>query len=123
MSARRLIIVGIALVALVSGHVTAVCAEERTGPAAAGRKAIRGLANSGLGIVAELPKTIYYDTLEDGPLYGLTIGILEGLSWGIARSLIGIYEVVTFPLPIPTGYHPILRPEYPVEAGKTDLFE
>lgn len=123
MRVRRLTIVGVALVALVSGRVTAVFAEEWIGPAAAGQKAIRGLTNSGLGVVAELPKTIYYDTLEDGPLYGLTVGVLEGLSWGIARSLVGVYEVVTFPFPIPAGYRPIYQPQYPFEAGKTDLAE
>jgi putative exosortase-associated protein (TIGR04073 family) len=105
---------------VVSGPCTAVFAEESvTLPAA--QKAVRGVANTGLGVVAEVPKTIYYDTLEDGPLYGLTVGVLEGLSWGIARTLTGVYEVVTFPFPIPEGYRPIYRPHYPFEAGKTDL--
>lgn len=107
---------------LIGGSFTTVFAEESAMPSAA-QKAIRGLANSGLGVVAELPKTIYYDTLEDGPLYGLTVGVLEGLSWGIARTLVGVYEVVTFPFPVPEGYRPIYQPQYPFEAGKTDLAE
>lgn len=107
---------------LISGSFTAVFAEELVAPQVA-QKAVRGLANSGLGVVVELPKTIYYDTLEDGPLYGLTVGVLEGLSWGIARSLVGVYEVVTFPFPVPEGYRPIYQPQYPFEAGKTDLAE
>ena len=99
---------------------TAAFAEELMPPAAA-EKAVRGLANAGLGLGVELPKTIYYDTLEDGPLYGLTVGVLEGLSWGIARTLVGVYEVVTFPFPAPEGYRPIFTPAYPYQPGKTDV--
>ena len=104
----------------IHGFVAHGFAEEIVPPAAA-EKAVRGLANTGLGVVVELPKTVYYDTLEDGPLYGLTVGILEGLSWGIARTLVGVYEIVTFPFPIPEGYRPIYRPSYPYEPGKTDV--
>ena len=105
---------------LVSGLVAAAAAEEMVSPAAA-QKAVRGLANTGLGVVVELPKIVYYDTLEDGPLYGLTVGVLEGLSWGIARTLVGIYEVVTFPFPVPEEYRPIYTPAYPYQSGKTDI--
>ncbi len=107
---------------LVTGLFTVVFAEESTAPLAA-QKAIRGLGNAGLGVVVEIPKTVYYGTLEDGPVYGLTVGLLEGLSWGIARTLTGVYEVVTFPFPIPDEYRSIYKPQYPFEAGKTDLAE
>ena len=112
----------VALVAtgLIIGSFMVVCAEE-AGASAAAQKAVRGVVNTGLGVVAEVPKTIYYDTREDGPVYGLTVGVLEGLSWGIARTLTGVYEVVTFPFPIPDGYRPIYQPSYPFESGKTDL--
>jgi putative exosortase-associated protein (TIGR04073 family) len=89
--------------------------------AAAAQKAARGLANTALGVAVELPKTIYDDTLEKGPLYGLTVGPLEGLSWGIARTLVGLYEVLTFPFPIPEGYRPIYTPPYPTEPGRIDV--
>jgi putative exosortase-associated protein (TIGR04073 family) len=105
---------------LITGLFTVVCAEESAAPLAA-QKAIRGLGNAGLGVVVEVPKTVYYGTLQDGPLYGLTVGVLEGLSWGIARTLTGVYEVVTFPFPIPDEYRSIYQPQYPFEAGKTDL--
>ena len=106
---------------IVSGWLGTVAFAEELVPPAAAEKAVRGLANTGLGVVVELPKTIYYDTLEDGPLYGLTVGVLEGLSWGIARTLVGIYEVVTFPFPAPEGYRPIFTPAYPYQPGKTDV--
>jgi putative exosortase-associated protein (TIGR04073 family) len=110
----------VGLVVVIGGLVPRAMAEEMVPPAAA-EKAVRGIANAGLGVVVELPKTVYYDTLEDGPLYGLTVGVLEGLSWGIARTLVGIYEVVTFPFPAPEGYRPILTPAYPYQPGKTDV--
>jgi putative exosortase-associated protein (TIGR04073 family) len=110
----------LAVAVLVSGLPAEVFAEELIPPLAA-QKAVRGLANTGLGVVVELPKTVYYDTLEDGPLYGLTVGVLDGLSWGIARTLVGLYEVVTFPFPIPEGYRPIYTPSYPYEPGRTDV--
>jgi putative exosortase-associated protein (TIGR04073 family) len=110
----------VGLVAVVGGLVARAMAEEMVPPAAA-QKAVRGLANTGLGVVVELPKIVYYDTLEDGPLYGLTVGVLEGLSWGIARTLVGIYEVVTFPFPIPEGHRPIYTPSYPYQPGRTDV--
>jgi len=113
-------VVVLVLVALGNGGLTSAFAEE-AGSTLAAQKAVRGLANTGLGVVVELPKTVYYDTLEDGPLYGLTVGVLEGLSWGIARTLVGIYEVVTFPFPAPEGYRPILTPAYPYQPGKTDV--
>jgi putative exosortase-associated protein (TIGR04073 family) len=122
MKVKWLVIVGFISVITVCSHAAAAFAEEWAGPAVA-QKAVRGLANAGFGMVTEVPKTVYYDTLEDGPLYGLTVGVLEGLSWGIARTLTGIYEVVTFPFPVPEGYRPIYRPHYPFEAGKTDLAE
>lgn len=117
---RRLTLSVLALGVLLSGSTTTALAEELVPPLAA-QKAVRGLANTGLGVVVELPKTVYYDTIEDGPLYGLTVGILEGLSWGIARTLVGVYEVVTFPFPIPEGYRPIYTPNYPYDPGRTDV--
>jgi putative exosortase-associated protein (TIGR04073 family) len=112
--------VGLVAVALVSTLATGIGAEKMVSPAAA-EKGVRGLANTGLGVVVELPKTVYYDTLEDGPLYGLTVGVLEGLSWGIARTLVGIYEVLTFPFPEPEAYRPIYTPAYPYQPGRTDV--
>jgi putative exosortase-associated protein (TIGR04073 family) len=107
-------------IVLVNGFVAQAVAEELVPPQAA-QKAVRGVANTGLGLVIELPKNVYYGTLEDGPLYGLTVGVLEGLSWGIARTLVGVYEVVTFPFPVPEGYRPIYNPNYPYELGRTDI--
>ena len=120
MRSKRAMALVVGLVVVIGGLVARAMAEEMVPPAAA-EKAVRGMANAGLGVVVEFPKTVYYDTLEDGPLYGLTVGVLEGLSWGIARTLVGIYEVVTFPFPAPEEYRPILTPAYPYQPGKTDV--
>jgi hypothetical protein len=31
----------------------------------------------------------------------------------VARELVGVYEFVTAPFPVPESYEPILRPEHP----------
>jgi hypothetical protein len=31
----------------------------------------------------------------------------------VVRPLVGVYELVTAPFPVPAGYRPILQPEYP----------
>lgn len=43
----------------------------------------------------------------------MTIGIVKGIGMTAARILTGVYEVATFPLPIPSDYKPILNdPEF-----------
>ena len=37
-------------------------------------------------------------------------GLFKGVVMIVAREIVGIYEVVTFPLPIPKGYQPIIKP-------------
>ncbi|MGH7411139.1 MAG: exosortase system-associated protein, TIGR04073 family, partial [Candidatus Methylomirabilis sp.] len=77
MRSKTAMVLVVGLLVIVGGLVARAMAEELVSPAAA-QKAVRGLANTELGVVVELPKTVYYDTLEDGPLYGLTVGVLEG---------------------------------------------
>lgn len=45
-------------------------------------------------------------------------GIPRGLAFGVARTAVGLYEVVTFPLPYPKGYVPIIEPETPMPMQK-----
>jgi hypothetical protein len=33
----------------------------------------------------------------------------------VVRELVGAYELVTSPIPVPAGYAPVMRPEYPWE--------
>ncbi len=75
------------------------------------KKLGRGLANILTGWI-ELPKNIYDVSVEDNPLAGLTIGLAKGIGMTIVRTGAGIYEVVTFPFPIPEDYAPVLEPEF-----------
>lgn len=49
----------------------------------------------------------------DGPMAGLTWGLLKGVGMAGVRAVVGVYEVATFPIPCPECYRPILTsPEY-----------
>ncbi len=50
---------------------------------------------------------------SDGPMAALTYGVLKGVGMTGLRAVVGVYEVATFPIPLPQGYKPILTdPEY-----------
>ena len=71
----------------------------------------RGIANTFTGCV-ELPKNIAETSSKINLFTGLTLGAARGAGMGIVRTGAGIYEVVTFPFPLPQDYKPILEPEY-----------
>ncbi len=72
----------------------------------------RGLANLALGIM-ELPAQIASEGRRRGPFWAASLGFAKGVGGFATRELVGLYEVVTFPAPVPRGYEPILSPEYP----------
>jgi len=87
-------------------------------PAEAGMfaKLARGAANTLTGIL-EVPFQITQTTEREGSLAGLSVGVVRGVARALKRTLIGVYEAVTFPLPnYPVGekdsYAPILEPEF-----------
>lgn len=43
------------------------------------------------------------------------VGLGRGSWFALLRAFTGIYEVVTFPIPIPPRYEPIMLPEFPLE--------
>lgn len=71
----------------------------------------RGVANTLTGWV-ELPKNIYSTSVEDNAFAGMTLGLAKGAGMSIVRTGAGIYEIATFPFPLPEDYKPILEPEY-----------
>ncbi len=72
----------------------------------------RGVANI-LTSPLEIPKGIEDATKEDGFVAGVTWGVAEGLLDFVKRLAVGAYEVVSFPIPLPKHYKPILTdPEY-----------
>ena len=75
-------------------------------------KAGRGLAGVTTGFL-EVPGNMVVESREHGAAYGMTVGLAKGLGGFVARELVGAYELVTSPFAVPSGYRPILRPEYP----------
>jgi len=82
------------------------------------RKLGRGLANATTGIV-EIPKKVILITREEGPALGLTWGWLKGAGIGLLRTAAGIYETLTFPIPTPANFEPVLEPEFVFEEWDT----
>lgn len=83
-------------------------------PACAGGvedKLTRGLASVAFGI-SDLPGMIVKETRARGAI-GFPLGLAEGLGMVVIREMVGVYEVLTAPFPIPAGYRPILSPDYP----------
>jgi putative exosortase-associated protein (TIGR04073 family) len=78
----------------------------------AARKFGRGLASMTCGFL-EIPGNIVAETRSRGPGWGLTLGFAMGLGKVVVRELVGVYEFVTAPFPIPSGYQPIIEPEFP----------
>ncbi len=76
------------------------------------RKFGRGLAGMTTCFL-EVPGNIVKTTRARGLGYGLTLGFVEGLGRLVVRPLVGVYEFVTAPFPIPAGYQPIIEPEFP----------
>ena len=60
----------------------------------------------------ELPKSVYDTSMEDNAFAGLTLGLAKGLGMTLVRTGSGIFEIATFPFPLPEDYKPILEPEY-----------
>jgi len=77
------------------------------------RKLGRGCANVLFGAV-ELPNQITKANAEHGGAAGFTYGLGKGLVRWLAREAIGVYEILTFPLPV-RGYKPVMKPEFPNE--------
>lgn len=76
------------------------------------RKLGRGVANVAYGMW-ELPIKIVEVRNVDGPVAASTLGVIKGLTAGFQRTMVGVYEVLTFPFPQPTGtYEPMIEPEF-----------
>ena len=78
------------------------------------RKLGRGVSNLLFGIV-EVPNQFTKTTSENGGAAGVTYGIGKGIVRWVCREAVGGYEIVTFPVPVPRGYKPVMRPEFPNE--------
>jgi putative exosortase-associated protein (TIGR04073 family) len=76
-----------------------------------GMKLGRGIANFATGW-AEIPKQIYVVGQNQGWMTGALRGSVDGLGMFVARTVAGAYEIVSFPVPIPPHYQPLLQPDF-----------
>jgi putative exosortase-associated protein (TIGR04073 family) len=74
-------------------------------------KLLRGGCNIFFGWV-EIPKFILHETYELDPFTGVFTGTYKGLKRTIVRTGAGIWEVFTFPMPVPSEYQPLVLPEF-----------
>jgi putative exosortase-associated protein (TIGR04073 family) len=83
-----------------------------------GRKLGRGLANVIFGI-SEIPTSMMEVGEEHGGGAGTTWGLVRGVGRFIAREATGVFEIVTFLVPIPKNYAAIMDPEFPAVSLRT----
>ncbi len=72
----------------------------------------RGFADMTTGFL-EFPGNIVAENRDHGAAAAATIGVAKGIGMIPVRELIGVYDVVTSPIPVPHGYRPLIHPEYP----------
>jgi putative exosortase-associated protein (TIGR04073 family) len=76
------------------------------------KKLGRGACNV-LTFPLELPSQISRTNVSDGAMAAFTWGLLKGVGMTAFRAAVGVYEIITFPFPVPEGYKPILtEPEF-----------
>ena len=76
----------------------------------------RGIANI-FTCPFELIRTPVRVEQRDGMVAGMSVGVLQGAWRTILRCATGVFEVVTFPLEIPKGYEPLMKPEFVWVSG------
>ena len=85
--------------------VVALAALVVSGCAGPETKLGRGMSNFGEVVRGgELRRSVEQTAVFESPEAGYTVGYIRGMDRSIARTGLGLYEIITFPLP---PYHPI----------------
>ncbi len=85
----------------------------------------RGIANVAFGPLEILIRP--YDVAQrEGNIAALTYGVISGVGYTIAREVVGVIDIVTFPMPLPGctedpldegwGYGPMMRPAWVIDT-------
>ena len=86
----------------------------------AGRKLGRGIANV-VTCPFEIPVTMINTYCKDkGYVESLFFGLPNGIFNMVVRCAVGAYELVTFPLPFPENYRPMVEPEFLWSEGREE---
>lgn len=99
-----------------------VFAEEEPLALQPAKKLARGVTNLATGWL-EVPKQVYEVGREEGWLVGLARAPFDGLGMSVARTVAGMYEMVTFPIPAPFDYQPLLEPTFVWERDQAAIVE
>ncbi len=102
----------ICAVTLILGIATPVHAKEVSYISGALRKLGRGFTNVITGPVEILRVWNQIDRESEGVIPGLLIAPLYGTWLTLKREVVGVYEISTFPFPLPSEFQPILLPEF-----------
>ncbi len=83
-----------------------------TGCAGPERKFSRGVNNvTEFTRLGEIRRSMEQTALWDSSDQAYTLGFVRGLNRSLVRTGVGLYEIITFPIP---DYEPIFMPEHPV---------
>lgn len=85
-----------------------------------GKKFGRGVVNV-LTCWTEIPRNVAIEYQRTDPASGLFLGVGKGLGYGYTRFMGGMFDIITFPFPVPTGFAPVTYPEYPVHDHTRDV--
>ena len=77
------------------------------------KKLGRGISNTfEITRMGDMRRSVEQTAVFDSPSAGYTVGAVHGLARTVTRTGVGLFEVVTFPFPLPaSGYGPIF-PHY-----------
>lgn len=105
--------------------LTALAALLTSGCKGPEQKLGRGISNS-LEITrfGEMRRSIEQTAVFESPSAGYTAGAIRGLNRTLARTGLGIFEVFTFPIPMPgAGYRPICTRYLPPGPAYPDSYK
>lgn len=66
-----------------------------------------GIANA-VGGFMEIPKNVIIASHSEGPVYGVTAGLIAGILHTLGRTVYGTVDMVTFMIPT----KPLINPDY-----------
>jgi putative exosortase-associated protein (TIGR04073 family) len=93
--------------------LTALAALFTSGCAGPEQKLGRGISNTmEITRFGDMRRSIEQKAVFESPSVGYTVGAIQGLDHTLTRTGVGVFEIFTFPLPMPgSGYGPIF-PHY-----------
>ncbi|MBU6408752.1 MAG: exosortase system-associated protein, TIGR04073 family [Verrucomicrobia bacterium] len=100
--------------------LTVLAAVATSGCAGPEEKFGRGMRNTWEVVrMGEMRRSVEQTTVIDSPDVGYTTGFIRGLNRSLLRTGVGVYELVTFPIP---PYHAVATRYIPAEPSEPDNY-